>query len=476
MPLILKGDDGLESRVHVQLKYIPIQMQLDPSESINNMGTLRVDILNAIDLPAADSNGSSDPYCKFLLNEKQIHKTEVQRKTLNPAWNEFFEVSITSRIASKMKLECWDWDRSDRDDYLGSAVVDLQVLEPFAPKEVVLGLDGKSGTVRLKMLFKPDYVTRSRQGTSTFHGTFHGTFATSGQVTGAPVKSVGKGVTLIGGNVIRGASFVGRGFRRKKEGSGEEEIEAGTPPISSGTVEGPYQLAAAPASLSSSTSRPYTPRVISETQRPSTQSDIRQLSYNQDTPSTVISNGASYGAAPGTAKISLVSAVGFEGSNIRVFVRQNTAKGLKEVHKSRAMKISKGSEGIWDEHIETFRVGCLSDTQFAIQVKDTHTFGADIDLGDGTFSIVDATLGLGAASGFGSKKIVGCGSGSVTVKTSFTHADQGAPQTTTSVGGHLRKSLMPGRNSSPKERSVSSGPPVPPPKPTKMMLSNDGRE
>jgi len=472
MPLILKGDDGLESRVHVQLKYVPIQMQLDPSESINNMGTLRVDILDAIDLPAADRNGLSDPYCKFLLNEKQIHKTEVQRKTLNPAWNEFFEVSIPSRTGSKFKLECWDWDRSDRDDHLGSAVVDLQVLEPFAPKEVILGLDGKSGTVRLKMLFKPDYVTRSKQGTSTFHGTF----ATPGKVIGAPVKGVGKGVTLIGGNVIKGASFVGRGFRRKKEGSGEEDTGAETSPESGGTIEGPYKSGAALASLSSSASRPYTPRIISETQRPSTPSDIRQLSYTQDTASSVISNGASYGAEQGTATISIASAAGFEGHNVRIFVRQNTSRGLKDVHKSRAMKMSKGIEGILDEHIETFRVGCMSDTQFAIQVKDTHTFGADSDLGEGTLFVADAASSLGAASGSGSKKIIRCGQGSVTLKTSFTRADQGTPQTNNSVGGHLRKSFMPGRNGSPKDTSMSSGPPVPPPKPTKMMMSNDGRE
>ena len=60
-------------------------MALDPSESINNMGKLRVDVLDASDFPSADRNGYSDPYCKFELNGKDVFKTKVQKKTLQPA-------------------------------------------------------------------------------------------------------------------------------------------------------------------------------------------------------------------------------------------------------------------------------------------------------------------------------------------------------------------------------------------------------
>lgn len=445
MPLTLRGEDGLESRVHVQLKYIPIQMDLDPSESINNMGSLRVDILSATDLPAADRNGLSDPYCKIFLNDKQIHKTEVQKKTLQPAWNEFFEVAVPSRTAAKFRVECWDWDRSDRDDHLGSAVINLGILEPFAPKELVVGLDGKSGSVRLKILFKPDYVTRSKHGTSTFNGTF----TAPAKIIGAPVKDIGKGVT----NVIRGASFVGRGFRRKKDGSGEGEIEPNISSISEigGPVEGVYQPSQATATspLSNLTHLPYIPRVVSETQRPSTPSDMRQLSYSQGPTTNAILTSGSQGSESGVATVAILSAAGFEGNSVRIYVRQNTNKGQKDVHKSRTLKISKGGEGIWDEHIETFRVNCTSDAQFAIQVKDTRTFGTDVDLGEGVLSVADAASALGATAGSGTKKVVRCGQGSVTLKTSFTHADQstGALQTNSSPAGNVRKSFIPGRSS-----------------------------
>jgi Ca2+-dependent lipid-binding protein len=61
--LVLKDKHGRENKITVSLKYIPVEMRLDPSESFNNQGTLRVDVLDAADLPAADRNGYSDPYC-----------------------------------------------------------------------------------------------------------------------------------------------------------------------------------------------------------------------------------------------------------------------------------------------------------------------------------------------------------------------------------------------------------------------------
>ena len=91
----LRDEEGRPAWVRVSLKYIPVKMELDPSESINNMGNLRVDVLDAEDLPAADSNGKSDPYCKFELNGQDVFKTKTVKKPLSPAWNEFFdELSI----------------------------------------------------------------------------------------------------------------------------------------------------------------------------------------------------------------------------------------------------------------------------------------------------------------------------------------------------------------------------------------------
>ncbi|RAL62396.1 hypothetical protein DID88_004962 [Monilinia fructigena] len=97
--LKLRDEEGHTNNIKVSLKYIPVKMELDPSESINNMGKLRVDVLDAADLPSADRNGYSDPYCKFEFNGNSVFKTKVQKKTLHPAWNEFFELDGSSTFS-----------------------------------------------------------------------------------------------------------------------------------------------------------------------------------------------------------------------------------------------------------------------------------------------------------------------------------------------------------------------------------------
>ncbi len=47
-------------------------------------------VKKASDLPAADHNGLSDPYVKMTLDEKK-KKTHIQKRTLNPIWNEKHE-------------------------------------------------------------------------------------------------------------------------------------------------------------------------------------------------------------------------------------------------------------------------------------------------------------------------------------------------------------------------------------------------
>lgn len=392
-------------------------MRLDASESYTNSGTLRVDVLDAADLPAADRNGYSDPYCKFVLNGKDIFKTKTQKKTLHPAWNEFFETQVRSRTAAKFDVNIYDWDFGDKADFLGSAAINLEILEPFLAQEVTLGLDGKSGAIRLRMLFKPDYVTRSRQGSSTFHGTF----ATPGKVIGAPVKGVGKGAVLVGGGVAKGASFLGKSFRRRKSMHGQEE-------------EAPTNGHSAPIQVDGQekTSSPHS----------------RQKSAGAHSISSQTGH-APGGADMGTASISIVSASDFPPStNVRVLLRVEGGKAPKEVHKTKAQKLS-GKEVTWAENSESVKVPCAADTQFKLIVKDHSTFGSDDDVGEGVFFIDD--------QGSGGEKVVKVGSGKVVIRSSFTptESDNG------SIGaspGKLRRGILGGTKRESRdfrERSVT---------------------
>ncbi|CAG8061887.1 unnamed protein product [Penicillium salamii] len=392
--LVLRSNDGEVSKVTVSARYIPTQMKLDPMESINNMGTLRVDVLDAAELPAADRNGFSDPYCKFRLGDETVHKTKVQKKTLHPAWNEFFEAPIKSRIGANFHVDVWDWDFGDSADWLGSTPIDLEELEPFVGKEVTLPLDGKSGVIRLKLLFKPSYVIRSRQGSSTFSGTF----AVPGKIVGAPVKGVG----FVGGNVVRGASFVKHGLMsRFGKDKGED--------TSSIVEEDKDRLAPG-----SSITEPSTPDTAQ-----------REHSRNRSTASQYGDRLSVIGSASGekgVANITLVSAANFPtNANLRITVRVVGPKGAKEVHKSKAHKNSSGTVNYDD----AFRVpNTTADAQYQIRVVDHATFGSDDVLGDALFFVDDQ------GSVAGQDKVVTVGQGVVTIRSSFAPSESSLRPTT----------------------------------------------
>ncbi|KAK3657401.1 Tricalbin-2 [Elasticomyces elasticus] len=390
----LRDDQGRESKITVSMRFLPVQMQLDPSESFNNAGNLRVEVLDAADLPAADRNGYSDPYCKFMLNGKEVHKTKTQKKTLHPAWNEFFEVSVRSRTAAQFEVHVFDWDFANEADFLGKAVIPLNELQPFEQQEVTLGLDGKSGTIRFKMLFKPDYVIRSRQGSSTFSGTF----ATPGKVIGAPVKGVGKGAVFVGGGMAKGAGFLGRGFKRR---TASQQVVPQDGEVNGGAAEA---------------------RDAGMEDRPSTSANghASQPSLDgygsKDLPATpthnrVTSSGGmsrAQAAESGTATITVVSASGFEGDpKLEVHVLHETSKGLKEVIKTDHRKPKDGEVQF---ESESKKLQCPADSQFRLQVKDHKTFGSDL-IGEGPFFINDQAQG--------GQQEVRIGTGVVVLRTSF---------------------------------------------------------
>lgn len=83
--LTLTGARGEnKSTVKLAAKFIPIHMNLEPRESVNNTGVLTLDILSAKGLKSADRNGYSDPYATVEMGDERIFKTEVKKKTLNP--------------------------------------------------------------------------------------------------------------------------------------------------------------------------------------------------------------------------------------------------------------------------------------------------------------------------------------------------------------------------------------------------------
>ncbi|KAK4220245.1 tricalbin-3 [Rhypophila decipiens] len=432
--LKLKDSDGNTYSIKVSLKYVPVKMQLDPSESINNMGNLRVDVLDAKELPSADSNGKSDPYVKFEFNGMEVFKSKTVKKTLAPVWNEFFEVPVPSRTAAKFRATVWDWDFADKPDFLGGADINLALLEPFRAMEMPLTLDGKSGTLRLRLLFRPDYVTRTKMGTSTFSGTFGvpGRIVTG--VAGAPLKGGVAVAGVVGHGVGKGASFLKRGFRTATGRGSTDDSDSPTP--TTGSVDVPIITTSAPEptpgmGLKRSTglglpadidrSPPSPPG--NKTAGPANGAVLHH-SRTKSVGASSVHSAIFPGASSGTASFTVVSASGYPPScDVYVTITQAKDGKTKTVGKTKHHKGPSGSV----QFDETFKIQCTPDSQFKIEAKEHHRLQSDELLGEAIYFVDDSNTG--------GEKEIKVGNGTVVMRSSF------APADAASVFGDSPKSL-----------------------------------
>ncbi|XP_077572449.1 synaptotagmin-6 isoform X1 [Stigmatopora nigra] len=88
---------------------------------------LLVNIIRAVELPAKDLCGTSDPYVKiYLLPDRKKFQTRVHRKTLNPTFSESFHfpVSYDELAVRKLHMSVFDFDRFSRHDMIGEVVME----------------------------------------------------------------------------------------------------------------------------------------------------------------------------------------------------------------------------------------------------------------------------------------------------------------------------------------------------------------
>ncbi|TGZ59152.1 hypothetical protein CRM22_009247 [Opisthorchis felineus] len=92
-------------------------------------GELTVGVIEAVDLPAMDMCGTSDPYVKLYLlpDKKRKFETKVHRKILNPVFNETFVFKVPyAEVAGKtLVMMVYDFDRFSKHDQIGQIKVPL---------------------------------------------------------------------------------------------------------------------------------------------------------------------------------------------------------------------------------------------------------------------------------------------------------------------------------------------------------------
>lgn len=104
---------------------------------------VRAYIWQARDLPAADENGSSDPFIKICDSEKE-HCTATIWDNLNPLFYEGLELTYEANTEEELPpiiVEVYDKDENlvgkDDEDFISRAILDLSKVEHAKDDEIL---------------------------------------------------------------------------------------------------------------------------------------------------------------------------------------------------------------------------------------------------------------------------------------------------------------------------------------------------
>eukprot|EP01087_Luapelamoeba_hula_P017448 TRINITY_DN54_c0_g1_i5.p1 TRINITY_DN54_c0_g1~~TRINITY_DN54_c0_g1_i5.p1 ORF type:complete len:295 (+),score=94.60 TRINITY_DN54_c0_g1_i5:145-1029(+) len=120
------------------------------------MPLFSVTVIEARNLVSADLNGKSDPYCILSTSpagdKGQHQKTKIEKKTLNPSWNQSFEFNVSDPASDYLYIILKDHDRWTHDDPLGRVTVPLTGLTRGEAKDMWLKLkEIKHGEVHITL-------------------------------------------------------------------------------------------------------------------------------------------------------------------------------------------------------------------------------------------------------------------------------------------------------------------------------------
>lgn len=126
-----------------------------------------------------------------------------------------------SRVGADFSVELFDWNQIEQAKSLGSGNIELASIEPFAASEQIVSLSsvkhGEKGQIRVRLVFQPEIIAKSRKATSTFSS------------AGRAMTQIGVLPVSAGKGVVHGVAGV---FKRKDKQ--EDDVFSATPAPAAG--------------------------------------------------------------------------------------------------------------------------------------------------------------------------------------------------------------------------------------------------
>ena len=114
---------------------VPLYSQFVKAAAVGQEFVLCLKVIMGKDLEAMDISGTSDPYVKIRIGKsKDLHKTRIIYKNLNPEWDEDFEMIIQD-MSVPLHVSVWDNDLLGSDDLIGECWIRLDELMDTHPTD-----------------------------------------------------------------------------------------------------------------------------------------------------------------------------------------------------------------------------------------------------------------------------------------------------------------------------------------------------
>lgn len=414
-PTTIKIDQ--RNSVTVQMEFVPLSADMPPLDTVLDVGNMRLHLLGAENLLAADKNGKSDPFCLVKLNGVEIHHTDKRRKTLNPTWDDTVEFPMLSRSRDVLVLEVFDWDLTHDPRLLGRANVDLSGIPPNEITSFTVDLDTQ-GVVNLKATFFPEFIRPklSKKGglpidiNGVVGGVGGAVVGGVGGVVGGASGAAGTGVGAVSDGLSKGTGFLkGLGKKNSADKTADHDTSMASDQASvmshqtgrTSSTMTPSKRGQMRPSNGHSLERARSPHpqdmgegresidalpnitgdLLPPPQRP-IPGHMRNASGASDVASFTLTV---FGANSIPGRVNIVSAEGFKSSSLEIKATLSTLEKTKDIYKTRASKATSGVYN-WNESF-VFKAG--PEALLLFTVREHHSFGRNVVVGSGQILLLD---------------------------------------------------------------------------------------